>query len=568
MNSIHWFQIIPAGQAIGLTLLHSLWQIALVGLLLRLLLLAIPSKHSNTRYFLYLGGLVAILFWSGITFSTHLEMANHPTVSRDVEEEVATFVEMPATEASAETAPAIQWQVAEEVLPHQTIADRVDAVLEQLQPWMPILAFSWYLGVLWFTFLMMRGFWELRVLHRRYTLVPDAFWTTKFEQLRAQMGIYRKVRFLLSERVKEPITFYFFRPVVLAPVQLFTGLSTEQIEVLLLHELAHIRRHDFLVNVFQGVLEVLFFYHPVVWWLSKQLRVEREHCCDDLVMSIQQQPMLYAEALTQLQFINHPSKTKLAMSATGNNNVFSTRIYRLFGKYDKRSSLAKISLISALLLLLLGSQAFMLKQNEDRLAEGITLLDANEQVLTLSPSIPAFLLPKNVTITPVTEEDATAAVAEQLAPETVSQEQVAEEEQTVEAAIAEPVSAVHHAAHSETTLVQKEQATTPVRDGNQLHLLYEAIEHDNLEVVRLLLDQGVPVNGEDEKNGKKCRCRKPLVRAVHYQRVAIAELLIERGADVNAAGSQSYTALIEAADHGLLDLVKLLISKKAAINAT
>jgi beta-lactamase regulating signal transducer with metallopeptidase domain len=91
------------------------------------------------------------------------------------------------------------------------------------------------------------------------------------------------------------------RPAIILPLGCMSGFSPTQIEALLAHELAHIRRHDFLVNLLQSIVETLFFYHPAVWWVSSQMRREREHCCDDLAVEITGDRLAYADALTQLE---------------------------------------------------------------------------------------------------------------------------------------------------------------------------------------------------------------------------------------------------------------------------
>ena len=90
------------------------------------------------------------------------------------------------------------------------------------------------------------------------------------------------------------------RCVILLPISTLSGLSREQIEMILAHELAHIRRHDFFVNLLQATVETLLFYHPAAWWISRRIRVEREHCCDDIAVDVCGNPLQYARALTRL----------------------------------------------------------------------------------------------------------------------------------------------------------------------------------------------------------------------------------------------------------------------------
>ena len=106
------------------------------------------------------------------------------------------------------------------------------------------------------------------------------------------------------------------KPVILIPTSALAGLSPLQLEAILAHELAHIRRHDYLVNLLQTLVETLLFYHPAVWWVSKQIRIERENCCDDLAVSLCGDPILYAQALADLEHLRGAG-TNLVLAANG-----------------------------------------------------------------------------------------------------------------------------------------------------------------------------------------------------------------------------------------------------------
>ena len=118
--------------------------------------------------------------------------------------------------------------------------------------------------------------------------------------LAARLGIRRPVRLLESARVQVPVVIGALRPVLLLPASALTGLAPAQVEAVLAHELAHIRRHDYPVNLLQSAAETLLFYHPGVWWLSARIRAEREHCCDDIAVRVCGDAVGYAEALTSI----------------------------------------------------------------------------------------------------------------------------------------------------------------------------------------------------------------------------------------------------------------------------
>ncbi|WP_187270297.1 M56 family metallopeptidase, partial [Pontibacter qinzhouensis] len=121
----------------------------------------------------------------------------------------------------------------------------------------------------------------------------------------------------------------YLKPVILLPVGAVTGLSQVQVEAILAHELAHILRKDYLLNLLQSVADVLFFYHPAVWWMSGVVRAEREHCCDDLAVALCGSPLTYARALAELEAMRLPTAPAMALAVSGKNGTLLHRIKRL-----------------------------------------------------------------------------------------------------------------------------------------------------------------------------------------------------------------------------------------------
>jgi uncharacterized protein (TIGR03435 family) len=154
-------------------------------------------------------------------------------------------------------------------------------------------------------------------------------WQQMLRELGARIGLSRPVRLLVSALVQVPTVVGWLRPVVLVPVGALGGLPGEHVEALLLHELAHIRRHDYLVNILQSVAEALLFYHPVVWWVSGHIRAERELCCDDVAVSVSGDALTYARALAQLEAYR-PAHLTAAVAANGGS--LAGRIARLLGQ--------------------------------------------------------------------------------------------------------------------------------------------------------------------------------------------------------------------------------------------
>ncbi|NOX56225.1 MAG: M56 family metallopeptidase, partial [Planctomycetes bacterium] len=200
-------------------------------------------------------------------------------------------------------------------------------VADALRPWLGRIVLAWCLGVLLFAQRPLLGWWTARRL-RRVGVSPVSEAVRKLLQRSARrLGVRRAVVALQSTLVRVPVAVGHFRPVILLPASLITGLPPDQLEAILAHELAHIRRHDYLVNLLQTLAETFFFYHPAVWWLSGRIRDEREHCCDDLAVAAVGDRVEYGRALLALEELRGPSAT-LVVGARG--GTLLARMRRLF----------------------------------------------------------------------------------------------------------------------------------------------------------------------------------------------------------------------------------------------
>ena len=295
--------------AAGWALLHSLWQGAALALALATLLLAVRSPR--VRYVAACAALPLTLGCFGITMQ-RLMPESRPDVRITRSAAVARV----------------------------DVADPVDvpnaAALEVMVPW---LSMFWLGGVCVFYLRHLAGWASVGRLRRRGVCAADTLWQHRLDQLSATLRVSQPVRLLESCFVDAPIVLGHLRPVILLPIGLLTGLPAAQIEAILLHELAHVRRHDYLVNLVQRLVEGLFFYHPAVWWISHVIRTERENCCDDLAVAMSGDAHLYASALAVLEANRQSANRELALAATGGSVV--KRMQRLL--YPKCTAAAKES---------------------------------------------------------------------------------------------------------------------------------------------------------------------------------------------------------------------------------
>ncbi|MFP2957227.1 M56 family metallopeptidase [Myxococcus sp. 1LA] len=264
--------------ALEQALLGFLWQGAVVALAVAGVLLLMPQRAARTRYATACLGLVAMAVLPVVTFLTALEEATRALSSGTFES--LTHVSV-LTVVSTETA---------------SLAEQ--PWTEVLRPW---LLPAWCCGVLLLSARTVLAWFVTHRMARNDTQAPAAPWREALTQALSRVRMSRSVRLLASARVDVPMVIGLWRPLILVPAGAITGLSAAQLEAILAHELAHIRRHDYLVNLLQSFVETLLFYHPAVWWLSQRIREEREHCADDLAVQCCGDAMLYARALALIE---------------------------------------------------------------------------------------------------------------------------------------------------------------------------------------------------------------------------------------------------------------------------
>ena len=279
-----------SAKAVGWTLVHSLWEGAVVALALAIVLGI--ARSSRARYWAACFAMIALFAGFGATF--------YRMMPREIG--IAPKVPIPAAAValSPDDAPigitGTRWEFSD------------------VLPW---LAPVWMAGVLLFQLRCLASWVAAGRLRRRGVCGASVAWIARLDGLRARLRMTRPVMLLESCFLEVPVVIGHLRPVILMPVGLLAGLPVAQIESILLHELAHIRRADYLVNLMQTLVEGLLFYHPAVWWISGVMRTERENCCDDLAVSTSGDAHEYATALAALA----ENRCNAAIAATGGNIV-------------------------------------------------------------------------------------------------------------------------------------------------------------------------------------------------------------------------------------------------------
>lgn len=304
---------------LGWTLLHSLWQgVALAGVAWSGLLALGPSRH-NARH--ALATLVMILWLAApaVTFVLY------PTTGTAGATDTANPVSRTVDQASASGTALQSAQGEGSYQPLGGAGGFAAPGSQTLRSWVPYAALAWIVIATVLSLRLLGGMVMAHRLGRGGTPLPAL--EGRFRTLTNKLGLKRSVRLLASARVDVPTAVGWLRPVVLLPISAITGLSPAQLDLILAHELSHVKRHDYLVNVLLGATQSLLFFHPLTWWLANSLQVEREHACDDLALTATGAPPLeLAESLARLET---QRKAQVPMLAATSN--LTPRIRRLLG---------------------------------------------------------------------------------------------------------------------------------------------------------------------------------------------------------------------------------------------
>lgn len=294
-------------QALGWTLVHFLWQGAAMGLLFGLVMRATASASAWLRYRLALALFIGVGMLPIVTFQMVFEASHGPAAALGL-------AQVTAHAGSVSAQAGLPWLLALE---------------RALEPYLAWAVALWLAGVIVMSGRVCLDWWQVRRLTWVGVEPLPAPWDDRVDELMRTFAVSRPVRVLRSSIVRVPAVIGWLRPVVLIPAAALAGLSARQLELIIAHELAHIRRADYLVNLLQVAIETVLFYHPAVRWMSNRVRQEREICCDDAVVATCGDTLTYAHALTELE-AQRQAGFQTALAASGGH--LSQRIYRMLDR--------------------------------------------------------------------------------------------------------------------------------------------------------------------------------------------------------------------------------------------
>jgi len=348
-------------KAICNTLIHSLWEGLILAVLTAVTIVLTKKAKADLRYKLLTGYMLLFAGCIALTFFLQLDHYGHSAAKGD--------------------------QGITGVLKGSFIAGNGAFVLDNgnifsagydyLNSRSSLVVLIWFL-VVWIKYVRFAGgLYHIYGLKRRQLLPAGRYWEEKVAELADALGIKNKVVLLQSGLAKVPITLGHLKPLILVPVGLLTNLSASEVEAILLHELSHIKRKDYMVNILQNILEIIFFFNPAVLWLSALIKAERENCCDDMVISKTSDKATYIQALLSCQEYNS-TNYDLAMGLSGKKTSLIGRVKRIVSNNNQTLNVMEkgfltFSIVTALLITLTVSSTDAKSVNKALVASGKVL---------------------------------------------------------------------------------------------------------------------------------------------------------------------------------------------------
>lgn len=311
--------------ALGWSLIHSLWQGAAIALLLAIVLLLFRKKSSKFRYRLSVSSLFfAFALFVGTFMIFYLNTASIETENILIQNEEIIEVIIESTNP-----------ITEENTNFLTV------YTNYFNTHLPFIVTLWLMGMVIFTLRFLGGLaYSQRLKHSQHSPM-DFEWEEVMNEIQTQFNITQNIQLVESKLVAVPMVIGYLKPMILFPFGVINQLSISEVEAVLAHELAHIKRYDYLVNIVQSIIETLLFFHPAIWWISGEIRRERENCCDDLALEIVDN-LTFAKALAILEQFRlnsiYQRKPQFSMAAITNKNQLLNRVQRILNQPQKNQN--------------------------------------------------------------------------------------------------------------------------------------------------------------------------------------------------------------------------------------
>ena len=360
-------------KAFGWSIVHSFWQGAIIYALLFLVLISIPKLSPVAKHNLSYFSICAIFIWFVATFiqQWHLPVKTTAILFLPVENQLS----ISATSG---------WS------------------LSKLEMLFPTITSIYLGGIIIQSFVLYKGYLVLKKLRKNSLEAVPADWEQICYKVIAKLNIKKGIDFHISFLAQVPMVIGYFKPVILFPASLVTSLDTDQVEAILIHELTHIRRNDYLLNLIKTFMDTILFFNPFVWLTGRFIKIEREHVCDDMVLKYTGQPVKYAETLLQIEMIKSQPTPQAAMAVSGKKQYLFDRIKRMTNMktnyMNLKQQLAGVTIVIAAVFCL----AWLVPSNMTKIKAGnkTTDLKAKSSLPVASKGSVFYPIDKDTIITP------------------------------------------------------------------------------------------------------------------------------------------------------------------------
>ncbi len=388
-------------ERLGWTLIHSVWQLAVIASLAAFLQITLRHRPATLRYLVAVTAMMTMLAlpcitWTTLVIAPHAsallvsdaiamdrESRNHTTTGKQHDQSIVDRAGDLRSKQNESLDASANGVASEGLTSGQPRF--VENFRAAIDPWITSIVSMWLVGVAICSLRPIWGLWVQWRLHQVGLSPAPEFVQARLLELARHMGLANVVRVAESAAVRIPMVVGYLRPVILLPASVLTGLTPNQLESLLAHELAHVRRHDWLVNAIQVLVETVLFYHPAAWWLSNQIRHERELCCDDLAITVIGDRVTYGRMLLAVEELRQAGlPTAVVIAATGGNLV--QRIRRLIPSPDPAERASRGWLSGMVLVMAMGVLLVLMAMTMDSQAPLIT---APSQLIAAEDDVPS-----------------------------------------------------------------------------------------------------------------------------------------------------------------------------------
>ncbi|MBU8892887.1 MAG: M48 family metalloprotease [Bacteroidales bacterium] len=313
--------------ALGWSIFHILWQGFLIALMLNIILRILRGKSAQIRYLTALLSLFLTVGLSVFNFTNNYDNS----ISNDIESNEVLISE------TKKSVLIIDYNNSNFDLIRTGIVSGLNDNLKRIDKYFPVIVNIWFIGIIIYIFKFIFSYLYTNRLKKVKVRNLSKNWLNRFEKIEEKLIIKKTVCYIESQLVKIPLVLGYLKPVIVIPAEMLSGIPSDQIEAIIAHELAHIRRNDYIINVLQTIIETVFFFHPAVWYVSSQIRNERENCCDDIALTVCNGSLVYAKALVSVQELTL-GKYYAAVAFSGRKKHLLNRIKRTIMKQKVKSN--------------------------------------------------------------------------------------------------------------------------------------------------------------------------------------------------------------------------------------